>query len=1122
MNSANGTTPAERGDDAGVALGELGELGELRELGELEDHRDPRRHRDPEHLGDLRDPGNLGGHGNHGNFGGHGDLGDPGDPGDPSDPGQDAQQPPEPPAPGTPLHAQHNPSLAFAVDGRLDEARLAEALAVVVRRHEALRAVRRADGARPAGHVVDPDAFRIDVVRIDVPGEPGADDLAAVTDAPFGPDGGPPLRAALFRAPGMDVCCVTARPPAFDEVPASVFLEELVAAYEDGAESPREPLPPVPGPAPAPPSEESLAFWREQLAGTDPDALELSCVAPERDRPAPSAVAHVDRVLPPPTVAALRGLAGELATTETAVLLAAYYALLEAHGAGPDLVVGTPLDVRPEHAARTIGHRTAHVPLRLRVDRRESVGDLVRRSGERLLTAAAHADAAVDAYADLVPVPRSGPRPLPFRHVFAHQTGEEEREFTVDGLTARPYPVTGGDPGRFDLHLRATSADDGIRLRAAFRTELFDRSGAELLLARYEAVLSSFTDDPGRAVGDVPWWSTRDHEIIAAANDTARPVPFASVLDAVHAHALRSPDAVAVVDGDRSVGYGRLWSAAHAMSALIRDAGIGAGDVVATALPRGPELVAAVLGTWLAGAAYLPVDAAHPEERIRYQLSDSGAKLLVADEDSARFAADGLAVLTAPAVDTAPDPEPEPVRTPPAPVDPASRAYLIYTSGSTGRPKGTQIHHGALANVAAHFTEQLGASPGDTMLWTTTFAFDMSGIELHVPLVSGGRLVAAPDAARSDGRVLRELLERYEVRFVEATPTTWRLVIDRVADRLRGRGVIVGGEPVPVPLARRLVAAGCVLHHAYGPTETTIWSTSRVVTEEPAGRLDVGRPIRNTRVHVVDPYDRELPVGVRGELCISGTGVAIGYHGRPELDALRFGEHAEYGRFYRTGDLACWRADGTLALFGRGDRQVKLRGNRIELGEIESVLLAHPGVGAAAVVMVGDPTSDAVLVGCLEPAAGPLDTADVWTYARSRLTRTMLPADLITVAPLPVNASGKVDYPALERMVADRRAEPAPALPSRPEPEELTARLTRLWRDLLRREDVDADTDFFAYGGNSMLAAVAMQELQNMSGVSLGLTEVFERRTPRALAARACAPEGREEAAATDEAAAAG
>ncbi|MFD0278333.1 amino acid adenylation domain-containing protein [Kitasatospora sp. NPDC127111] len=1076
----------------------------------------------------------------------------------PADPGDDAGVSPREEAlwlfeslvPGTPVN---NLSAAFAVAGRVDPLRLNAALAVVLRRHEALRTVYRSDGTRLARRVVGPDEFRLDLVQVVLAGEPTEADLASVTAAPFALDGGPMLRAVLFRAPATDVLCVTAHQLVFDEASVPLFLTDLAAAYENtagadttgactaGADTTARDTTAWAGPVP---SRESLAFWREELAGATTDTMELSCTEPEPDRPT-LAAAELVRTLPARTVAGVRGLAAELGVPESAVLLAAYYVLLEACGAGPDLLVGFPVDVRPEHAARAIGYHVTHVPLRLRLDREESVRDLVRRSGERLRAGVAHADVAVDAQADLLPAAPSGRRSLPFRHVFEHRSGSGPAAFTLDGLAARPFAATSGF-GKFDLDLRATSTEDAIALRAVYRTELFEPAHAELLLERFAAVLSSFTDDPDRAVAEVDWWCERDHQIVGAANDTTRPVEPASVLEAVHAQVLRSPGAVAVVEGDRSVGYRRLWSAAHVVSARLREAGVRTGDVVAVALPRGPELVAAVLGTWLAGAAYLPVDTAHPEERIRYQLSDSAARVLVTTADAAgglaQAAEDGLVVLTAPAVEDAPEPgagtgpgtepgaeagpeggtEPAATDAGPGAVDPKACAYLMYTSGSTGRPKGTLIDHAALANVVAHFAEQFGASAGDTTLWTTTFAFDISGLELFVPLVSGGRLVAAPDAARSDGRVLRELIERHGARFVQATPTTWRLVIDRVADCLRGRGVIVGGEPVPLSLARRLVAAGCVLHHAYGPTETTIWSTSRVLVDEPEGRFDVGRPIRNTKVHVVDRHGRDLPVGVRGELCISGVGVAIGYHGRPDLNAQRFGEHPAYGRFYRTGDVACWRADGLIDLFGRSDRQVKLRGNRIELGEIEATLLAHPEVGGAAVIMVGDPSADAVLIGCLEPAAGPIDTASVWAHARARLSRSMLPGDLVTVDSMPLNGSGKVDYPALQRMVEARRAaaaRPGPEHPGRdrrpdgpdgpdgpdradgPDLDELTAELTGLWRSILQDEGLDADTDFFASGGNSMLAALAMQEFQNLSGVSISLAEVFERRTPRELAA---------------------
>ncbi|KUM93480.1 hypothetical protein AQI88_27355 [Streptomyces cellostaticus] len=990
----------------------------------------------------------------------------------------------------------NNQSVAFAVVGRLDPAELERALSVLLRRHEALRTVYCSDGTRMVKRVIDPEEFQLSIAQVVLPHEPTEDDLAPVTARPFDLNGRPMLRAALFRGPDTDVFCVTAHHLIFDGLSSAVFLEEFAAAYGQVAEGR-----PVLGGTEAQPSRPSLAFWQEELAGASTDDLELACAAPEPDRPT-LAGAQISRSLSPQVVAAVRKLGDELHAPESVILLAAYYALLEGHGAGPDLIVGSPVDVRAEHAARAIGYHVNYVPLRLRVDQEERVRDLVLRSNETLLAAASHADVPVDAHADLMPRSRSGRRATPFRYVFQCRAGNDLAEFRIGGLVARPF-LPGNGFSKFDIDFSVAVTDDSIEVRARYRTELFEQSDAELLLARYEAVLSSFVDDADGRVGDVRMWSARDREVIGAANDTVQPVEPASVLRAVQDRVGRTPDAVAVVDGEQLVTYRRLWNAAHDICELIRSTGLGASDVVAVALPRSAELVAAVLGAWLAGAAYLPIDSAHPEERIRYQLSDSAAKVLLATEDMAHFADGGLTVLTVPTVNGASDSEV--IGTRPVVVDPAACAYLIYTSGSTGRPKGTRVSHLALANLTMHFVEELGAAATDTMLWLTTFAFDISGLELFVPLVSGGRLVPAPDAARSDGRVLRELVERHGVRFIQATPTTWRLVIDRVEGSLGGRTVLAGGEPVPVWLAQRLVAAGSEFHHVYGPTETTIWSTSRVVSDETEARLDVGRPIRNTQVLILDQYGRNLPLGVRGELCIAGAGVAIGYHDRPELNAQRFGEHREFGRYYRTGDVARWRENGVLDLFGRSDRQVKLRGNRIELGEIEATLLAHPEVGAAAVIMIGDPSADAVLIGCLEPADGSLDIESVWEHARAHLSRSMLPGDFFTVDALPVNGSGKVDYPALTRLVAERREHAAGARLELDHPDlddELTAQLTALWRTILKREDITADADFFEYGGNSMLAAWAMQELQNMSGISLSLAEMFERPTPRGLAVR--------------------
>jgi amino acid adenylation domain-containing protein len=566
--------------------------------------------------------------------------------------------------------------------------------------------------------------------------------------------------------------------------------------------------------------------------------------------------------------------------------------------------------------------------------------------------------------------------------------------------------------------------------------------------------------------------------VIGRANQTARPVVPGTVLEAVFENVRRTPLAVAVLDGDRTTTYRQLWDCAERTRSALLEAGAAPGAVVAIAARRGAELLGAVLGIWLAGAAYLPVDVEQPEQRKRHLLTDSGARIVLADDPADL----DVPVLPLRPVANEPAGEPALAHVP----DREDAAYLIYTSGSTGPPKGTWIAHRSLSNIAADFAERLRATPRDTTLWLTTFAFDMVNLELYMPLWSGGRIAVAPDAARVDGDALLGAIDRFDPGIIQATPTTWRAVLDRVAGRLGGRRIVTGGEMVPVPVARRLVDAGCEVHHAYGPTETTTWSTWGVLSRRLGERLDIGVPIRNTRVMVAGPDGRALPVGVRGELWIAGDGVALGYHRRPELNARRFGDHPDLGRFYRTGDMGRWRADGTLEIFGRADRQVKLRGNRIELAEVEGALLSHPDVAAAAAIVADDR-----LMAFIQAAPGAGDpTAQLWEHARRSLPRAAIPARFILVDALPVNANEKVDYLALNRNAAS---------PGEPD-DELVGAVLRLWRELLDREDLDSGSNFFTSGGHSLLGAKLLTRLEETLGPALRLADLFDAPTPARLA----------------------
>ncbi|MFB7945426.1 amino acid adenylation domain-containing protein [Kitasatospora phosalacinea] len=1017
-----------------------------------------------------------------------------------------------------PQSAANNLSVAFAVAGSIREDLLEQSLALLVRRHEALRTVYRVSGARLTRTVLDPVEVRLTTAVLDTAPDTLDADLTAFVGRRFALDGGLLLRAAVLRGADREVVCLAVHHLVFDTLSAVPFLAELAEAYTallDHGAPPPALLRTVPALVEPEAREESLEFWHKQLADYDPGALDLWCGAPDPAEPTllGGRVSHELSAAAREAVARLRRSAR---APEAVVLLAAYQLLLAAHGAGPDLAVGSPVDVRPRDAAGAIGYHVNVLPLRTRVTPEQPVRAFVRAARETFFDALAHADVPVDHLTGTVPRSGSSWRNMLFRHLFNYVPDTVLPNFTIGGADAEPLVVENGY-SKFDLEFFVLSSADRLRIRAVHCTELLTAEEVTALLERYDALLVALAEDDRRPVGEIPVWSARDREVIGAANRTAAPIDPATVLEAFAARVAQAPDAPAVHGAAGATSYRQLWRAARAVERQLAAVGAGRGEVVAVAAARGPELAAAVLGSWLAGAAYLPLDPEHPEQRIAYQLADSGVRAVLTGPGVVLPGTGALPVLPlAPAAEAGPCPLPDA----PVAADPAAPAYLIYTSGSTGRPKGTVVGHRALANLVAHFGAELAVGPGAAAIWLTTFSFDISGLELFVPLAHGGSAVAAPDEARTDGAVLRELVERHDAAVVQATPTTWRLVLDRVGGALRGRRVLCGGEPAPPPLVAALLATGCTLHHVYGPTETTVWSTSGVLTD--ADRpVHVGRPIANTRVRVLAPDGAVLPVGVRGELCIGGAGLADGYHGRPELTAERFAEHPLLGRLYRTGDLARWRPDGTLELLGRADRQVKLRGNRIELGEVESVLLAHPEVRGAAVAVVGDPAADAVLWAFVEPvdpaAAG--EAADgladrLWEHAGSRLPRAVLPQRFLVLEGLPTTLNDKTDYPALVALAA---RQPLPAAPEdRPQegageaPDQLVADLVGLWQRVLERQDVSRDTNFFSHGGHSLLGALLVQEAEALTGVRLKLADLFEHPTPARLAGCLRAADGGE------------
>ncbi|WP_431873290.1 non-ribosomal peptide synthetase [Amycolatopsis sacchari] len=887
-----------------------------------------------------------------------------------------------------------------------------------------------------------------------------------------------PVRVLLFQlAEGGSALLLLAHHAISDARSLAMLTGELARAYDGMAAGTGIPGD-LHGEVHEPPEPESLPedarFWADRLSGVDTARLALPGARPQPAHPT-FAGATKEIPLAAETATAVDTLRRTLGTTENLVLLTAFYVTLFRHGVGPDLVVGVPVSRRGPGAATGVGFGVSTLPLRFTVDPLASFAALAREVRDTFLTGMQHASVSVEeVLARLGHSSRDWRVPL-FRHLFNYRPWDES-DIEIGG--ERPgSPTVLRDESRLDLQLTVLGGQRPPVLIVNYSTEVHDEADVLGLLARMELLLRAAAAEPERPVAELDLLTDGERAVLAAANDTTREWDGRTVCERFFAHAGSAPLTAAVTD-DGTVSYGQLAELARRFAGGLRAGGVRPGDVVALALPRGVRLAAAVLGVWAAGACYLPLDPEHPAERLAAQLADARARLVVAGEPG--DGAVGWAELAAG--------EPGTVGVP----DPESAAYVSYTSGSTGRPRGVVVTHHNLANVVSDFARRLGAGAGTAMLWSTTPAFDISGLELCLPLAAGGTVVVAGPDAQTRPREVLELVVKHDVAVVQATPTFWRSAAGEVTgDELRGRTVLCGGEPLPADLARKLLGTGCLLYNVYGPTETTIWSTVERVADV-GGTVPVGRPIANTTVFVSDEHGAELPPGLLGELCIGGAGVSQGYLNLPELTGERFPVRGGR-RYYRTGDLARWRPDGVLELFGRNDRQVKLRGHRIELPEVEGALRAHPGVVDAAAVVAGEELRAFVRV------AGDLRAEDLWPRLRGLLPAAALPSRIVVLPEFPVTPNGKTDHAALRTYEVSAAA---PAADTGPDADpELTGALLDLWRATLDRPALGEHDHFFLNGGHSLLAARLAERVAELTGAAVPLRAIFDHPTPRRLSA---------------------
>ncbi|MBX7553387.1 amino acid adenylation domain-containing protein [Streptomyces sp. tea 10] len=997
--------------------------------------------------------------------------------------------------PGAPTY--HNLPLFLRLEKLPDRAELADRVAAVVRAHEALRTeLVELDGrvvqrVRPDATVV-PEWLRAAPgdgagagVGVDVP-----DVLTEWARTPFDLSAGPLLRIAVRPDEGSSGGWVAlcGHQAVIDRVSLETVAGQILA-----------------GPDARAPRPTGYQAWRDaddedtrrahlaaRAAVLQPPADPLR-LPERRTRDAVHVYEERSVAFTVPADVALGRVAERLGAQVADVALAAFAAVLQWYSGQEDMVLGLSHAGRREQDRHVVGPLSNLLPVRLRPQADLSFAGLVERTAAETAHARAHDRAPFDELVRLVDPSKDMSRTALFDVLYSYLPAAAVLP-APEGTTARLVDAAGGR-GKYDLHLcLRPDGDHGHRAHLVYNGRYFDHDQITAMAAHYVTALRVLSERPDSGVADIDLLSEAErHTQLRVWNATEAHYDETPAHDLIRRRAEARPADVALTDGAHSVAYGALLTDAQAVARGLLAAGVRQGELVALLFPRGADQVRAVLGTLLAGAAYLPIDPAIPDERREFILSDSGVRLALAPSHAADgHGFDGQVL----ALDELLDPahrDDDATPLPSVPLD--SPAYCIYTSGTTGRPKGVVLTHRNLVRLLVN--DRLPFSFGPQDVWTMfhSYAFDFSVWELFGGLVHGGRVVLVSEDETRDPGLFFDLLQRERVTVLNQTPSAFRRLLGLRPSAPGGlaalRYVIFGGEALrPAMLTEWSERFPHVrLVNMYGITETTVHASVRTVSR---GDMEtdtsvVGTPIPTTRLYLLDRHTgrRLLPVGTVGEIYVGGDGVAGGYLGRPELTAERFVPSPfDDGTLFRSGDLAAQLPDGSLRFIGRADSQVQLRGYRIEPGEVQTCLCEHPDVSDAVVF-----AEDDRLIAVVQSEQG-LGAGELRGHLARRLPSYMLPSLFHVVASIPLTVNGKVDVVSLRAQTA------ALAAPARREPRAGTqAVLAAVWRELLEVPTVSEDDSFFGLGGHSMLAVRLIGEIAERFGADLPIKTLFE--TPR-------------------------
>ena len=1005
----------------------------------------------------------------------------------------------------------YNQSRAYRLVGEIDVDALDRSVRYIARRHEILRTSYSLVNDEPEPIISEDIGLAIKRAELrEIPSSQQNEALQTLLlsemQKPFDLESGPPWRILLVHLSSQEhVLLRVAHHIVSDGWTSGIFERELSTVYSAfvrGLE-PHLPVLPIQYADYAAWQRESLqgttfeaqlSYWKTQLAG-------LSKLDLPTDRPRPPVASHrgasltVD--LPAPLVAALKGIGRQDGATLFMKLVAIFQVLLYRYSGQEDIAVGIPIAGRKHTELEgLLGFFTNTLVMRTDLSGSPSFRKLLARVRGTALDAYTHQDVPFERLVEkLAPERDMSCNPL-FQVTFMLQN-VPDAALALEGMEISSLPLE-SHSAKFDLTLSVRESAQGLQTTWEYATDLFDAVTVKRMAQHFKRLLEAVVADPDQAIGELPLLTEPErNQLLVEWNNTAADYPKDRCIHQLfEAQAACTPDGVAVVFENKQVTYADLNTRANQLAHHLIALGLEPGALVGICLERSLEMVVALLGVLKAGGAYLPLDSSYPAARLDYSLRNSGAAVLLTRQELAQRL---LPLFEGQIVCLDQDWQEiggENGENPSVNVDASSLAYVIYTSGSTGSPKGVMISHGAVCNHMMWMHEAFPLDKEDRVAQKTSFSFDASIWEFFAPLTSGAQLVLAPPEASRDPACLVHFLQKERITILQLVPTLLQVLLDQGMTQCTSlRRVFCGGEPLSGDLyARFHNQLAAPLINLYGPTETTIDATAYACSQNNSlGCVPIGRPIANTRIYVLDRYLVPVPVGVVGEICIGGDGLARGYLNQPKLTAERFisnpfSEDPE-SRLYRTGDLARYLPDGDIELLGRADSQVKVRGYRIELREIEAVLGQHPTVRETVVLAREDSPGDKRLVAYVLTGGNQVETNALRDFLKQKLPYYMMPSAFVYLDFLPLTPNGKIDRQALPAPRYGHDQADDTFVPPRDTLEESIA---EVWREVLNLERIGVHDNFFDLGGHSLKATQVVARLRRTFGSKVVLRDMFD------------------------------